>query len=263
VAAEGLKDMRSLKDINTELKTKKEKLIYTVVSGNYEQYEPLFRYCAEMSHPDAEVRVDKIAPKVKYHAAVERFLRRPGDHHRVYITDVDLFFLPGPLWEYHEGRMAQTGLCFSNSPRRREALGNVRLTGLHMATQEWYDRTADKRAEYADMINHRRWGRGPVDDELALYRICEPIGIPPKEPLIQRHFGIHVGVVRNTRIMGREYIDDALQWRITPDDAKMWADLVDTEECRRCINEIIDPRVRAPIELVATWCRDLAQQVCK
>jgi len=212
-----------------------KRLIYTAASGWYTAYAPVFEYCCRRSYPDADVHVDIIDDRPeKYYAACYRLLNHPGgDYDEVYVTDVDMMHVPmSPgLWQYHEQRMAHSHLCYSNSPRKGEERGPERLTGLHFATPEWYQRTYDQRDHYLNLLEKGLIGKQRYDDELTLMKVCREsgVGIPPRERLIGRHFGIHLGTIRCYATHSDRARESQLRIRVTHDQAEAWNDIVDSD----------------------------------
>ncbi len=239
--------------------------IWTAVSGWYEAYEPLFRFCANRAYPDVQVFVEVLHnARSQFFAACARLLQAVQGYDRVYVCDVDLMHVPlqPDLWEYHELRMQATGLPFSNSPRGKEPHGKDRLTGLHMATPEWYEKTKDARAHEIHRLFAGEIGNGRFDDELALMRVCRASGfpVPPKEPLVPRHFAVHLGTLRAYQTHNRPARETALRRRITPEMATKWNETIDSEgfpeaaqeSCRGC------PQIAEQLERLELYTRKLS-----
>jgi len=240
------------------------RLVYTAATSWYRAFAPIFKWCVNYSYPEADVRVEIISGiRPPFYAACLRFLQAPSqEYDEVYVTDIDMFHMPlSPgLFEYHEERMRKTGLCYSNSPRSgKEPCGPDRLTGLHFATQEWYDQTSVARVSALQRLNDGDLGNGRFDDELMLMQICKDSGleIPPREKLIKRHFGIHGGTVRCYENHTRNTRESQLRQRITPDMATMWNQMVDEPGFQEAAREScsMSPRVAFQLEQIELFTR--------
>lgn len=236
--------------------------IYTTASGEYVHYAPYFEYCARRAYPKANVRVDILDNiPCPYYAACYRLLNEvPGQH--VYITDVDMMLLnPPDMYEFHTDMMSKTGLPYSNSPRRKEFRGAERLTGLHFCTSEWYSKTASVRRWYMEQLNRGEIGKGRFDDELMLMSMAKEVGlaIPPGQRLINLHFGIHLGTIRAYRHKSRETLRHQLNMRITPQRAREWCNVMDSNGFG-AVPKPTDRKIREEFSILEAYCRQRARQ---
>jgi hypothetical protein len=159
-------------------------------------------------------------PRNRYNTIALRFVVPPENYEGydyIYVTDIDLFF----MWEnvpfdlYSEQQMLRNKMCYFNSTRNKHHYqGTKSLSGLHFATQEWFEKTEKERASYYDLLESGLVGTFRELDGQMLYRMCERsgVGIPPKTNLIKLHHGIHLG-----------------SFRLFPDDQKKWEDRISHE----------------------------------
>jgi len=250
----------------------KKLLIYTAASGIYLDYAPLFTYMVKSQYPEYDVDVTKIvSPPATYSAACYRLLVNPAEmtgHEYVYITDVDMMILreePGIL-EFHTAEMESTGLCYSNSIRKKhsEPQGDDRMTGLHFATAEWYRRTQDVRSRYFHAVDSGEFGNGRFDDELILKSVCEKsgVGIPRRFPLIARHHGIHLGTIRGYINHTRETMKHQLRYRINPAKARQWITMHEDKRFREICRLTAEKNrvIGKELEILYTFCMGLRNE---
>jgi hypothetical protein len=129
------------------------------------------------------------------------------------------------LMEFHLKEMENSGLCYSNSPRKSEPMGDKRMTGLHFCSQKWYRKTQEARDMYFHMLENGEIGNGRFDDELALMKVVKSskIDVSPRfTPLVQRHHGIHMGTFRSYKSHTKQKLNEQLRMRISPEQARQW-----------------------------------------
>jgi hypothetical protein len=167
-------------------------------------------------------------PRYKYNTISLRFVVPPENYvgyDYIYVTDVDMLM----MWEnvpfdlFHEQEMMKTGLCYSNSIRNKHHyMGSKSLSGLHMATQQWLEKTEKERQRYYDLLESGLVGLEREADGWILYNMCERsgVGIPPKFNLIKRHHGTHLGSFR--------LFDDPKKWsdRVPMEFRLQWLSLL-------------------------------------
>jgi len=224
----------------------------------YIGYFDLWKYCVEKSYPGTLSHCTVLEKTTTtYEAAVLRLLEdscQIADY--VYTTDVDIMHLPCEnIIEYHNNRMAATGLCYSNTPRKKEYLGSQRLTGLHFASREWYHKTKNIREMYLHMLAQGEIGNGRFDDELVLMKVCKEsgLGIPPTEPLINRHGGIHLGTFRNYYSHSKNKQNQQLRMRINYQQAECWLKFYDDPEFKKIVADTAKKSRVIKEELVALY----------
>ena len=143
-------------------------LITTVVDAKYMAFAPMFVYCCRQAYPEYDVKIilrDKCLylldcetvlefqgfPRYLYNTIALRFvvpLENYDGYDYVWITDIDIMMMreDPQLANVHEKQMVETKMCYSNSLRNKDHyLGSKSLSGLHFATQEWFDRVEPER----------------------------------------------------------------------------------------------------------------------
>lgn len=249
-------------------KCMKKLLIYTVASGHYLDYTALWEYCIAHSYPEYDFESLEIKdPKTLYFAACYRLLHQPTTQHDyVYITDVDMMILreeSPSLLEFHLGEMENEGLCYSNSPRKKEYLGPQRLTGLHFASKEWYEKTIQERSSYLRLLSEGKFGENAIDDELMLMLICKNAGlsIPITKQLASRHHGIHLGTLRHYQYKrhSKNTRNQQLGLRISPKQAEQWLNFYNDKEFVKIVNAVSKKNREIKLELqrLYSFCRRL------
>lgn len=243
-------------------------LIFTTVSkGHYEDYVPLWMYCISKSYPEYDsisITLEVDTKVAQYAASVYRFLcRPPTEHPYVYINDVDMMVLRESISivDFHTAEMRETGLCYSNTPRRREYLGTSRLTGLHFVNQEWYPRTSKQRELYENMLKNGEIGNSRFDDELVLMKIARESGlkIPKPRQLLNRHHGIHLGTIRSYVNRTNQTINAQLGMRITPEYAQQWIAFYDDPDFQTIVKVISEKNrtIKNELTILYAFCRRL------
>jgi hypothetical protein len=235
--------------------------IFAVYDEAYLGYAEMWRFCIRRAYPECAVNcmMETATGKPKWYAACKRLLITPPMYggEDVYVTDIDMMILPEipTLYNFHHSEMIETGLCYSNTPRNNvdELYSRDRLTGLHYATKEWYDRTAEARKKYLEQLEAGRVGTQRIDDELILMKVCQEsgLGIPPKHNLIKRHHGIHVGIIRAYFNHGIPIIRTKMKTRISPEMAHKWQAVVMFEpEYPKIISRIADKRIKREFDIL-------------
>jgi len=238
--------------------------IFTAVSGAYIYYAPLFRFCSELSYPGVDVVIHTLDDSpTPFFAAVCRLLYEVDGYDEVYVTDADMIHLPTiDLFRYHRERMEATGLCYSNSPRGHEHRGAERLTGLHFCTKEWYKRTKKSRTALMEKALRGEIGGSRFDDELALMQVAveSGVGIPPRERLIGRHMGAHLGTIRCYLSHGIREVESQLRVRVTVEQAEAWNDIVDMPKFREMVRGVCEksPMIAEQLEVLERFTRKWA-----
>ena len=226
-------------------------LITTVVDAKYMAFAPMFVYCCRQAYPEYDVKIilrDKCLylldcetvlefqgfPRYLYNTIALRFvvpLENYDGYDYVWITDIDIMMMreDPQLANVHEKQMVETKMCYSNSLRNKDHyLGSKSLSGLHFATQEWFDRVEPERRRYYDLLQRGLVGLYREYDGVMLYRMCERSGVrlPGKYKLIKRHGGIHLGSFR--------LFDDKEKWadRIPMDFRIGWLRLMEKQAFR-------------------------------
>lgn len=216
------------------------RLIYTECNGWYSEYRSVFQHFASRAYPDAYVYVvdhgDNELP-CEYYSACSRLLmdRSSNDlgdnlfasYDSVYVTDIDMLLLPGEdLFSYHESMIKKTDLPYNNTRRYGEPFAETRLTGLHYATRGWYEQTTLARAKYNTKLQCGEIGNDRFDDEKILFNVVKEsgLGLPPMQPRVRLHFGIHLGTLRAYRYKSRETLNSQLKMRISPVQARAYLD---------------------------------------
>jgi hypothetical protein len=195
-----------------------------------------------------------------------RFLREFGFKY-VYITDIDMMICPEipTLLDFHLKEIKETGLCYSNTPRWKEPMGDNRMTGLHFVTKEWWRQTEIASAHELDRLVKGEIGGCKCDDELMLMRIIKASGLPvaDRRPLIPRHHGIHLGTLRDYRKMTLQARRNAVHRRIGMEKAAYWLGLIKTPEYGRIFSEIKKTDKQATWELteLEKFCHQITGQL--
>ena len=243
--------------------------IYTAASGDYLNYLPLWIYSVKKSYPTCNASYDTFSsPRSQYYAACFRLLTEIHDTDFVYINDADIIMLKEEptLFEFHTAQMKEDDLCYSNSPRTSEYLGDKRLTGLHFCNQEWYKETRDIRVKYLHMLESGEIGNGRFDDELTLMKVAKQSGLkipPPRKPLTARHHGIHLGTLRAYRNHSRGRINQQLRIRISPAQAKQYLQYYDDANFQVVLQKVCkrSRAIKWELETLYAFCRRAEKEV--
>jgi hypothetical protein len=240
-----------------------EKLtIFTMYNDKYVDYLNIWLFCIRKSYPTYESLAIKGISK---NVGLERFIVWPIKEGDVYITDVDMMILQEvpDIYLFHHEEMKLSGLPYANTPRNNdEPEADRRLTGMHYATQKWYEITELQRKAAAQMLEVGVIGNRSIDDEICLKNIClnSGLGIPPKRPIIPRHPGIHMGTFRNYQHLGRQRLRTELERRISPTKARKWLEIIEDPEGRRIIRDIKDLVIKKEFELLEWFCWSHSKQ---
>lgn len=235
-------------------------MIYTAASGAYVGYAEIWKYCVSRAYPDCQVRCDILHDaRTPYYAACYRLLYNPDEtQDYIYVTDVDMIILreQPTLKEFHLKEMRQSGLCYSNTRRKKEVMGDKRITGLHFASQEWYAKTKNVRALYMHAIDNGEFGNGRFDDELILNQImvkCK-MAIPVISALVKRHHGIHLGTVRAYINHPAAKLKQQLRMRITKKQSEQFVILFEEHAFRSLVIRAA-PVIRHEMMTVYAFCK--------
>lgn len=237
-------------------------LIYTAASGHYKGYAEIWKYFVRVAYPECDLQCDMLnlePDQCQYYAACYRLLNCPDKSQDcIYTTDVDMIILreSPTIREYHYIEMAASGQPYSNTVRNKEPLGDKRMTGLHFAMREWYERTEKIRHQYLHMLANNEIGRGRFDDELILMQVCQKskMTIPFHRNLVGRHHGIHLGTVRAYINHSRERLDTELRMRINKEKAAQFVGLWDG---MRDLLLRTSPVIKNEMQIVYSFCRRL------
>jgi hypothetical protein len=193
--------------------------IMTIVSGDYQWYAPMFRYCIKKEFPDVTPLVygnalsasdgsiistaesDKSChfPTDGYTTAAMRFVFSTPElesFDAVLITDIDMLMMaePTPLAQQHLVSMRRNSLqCFDNYISGMTE-GNERCPGVHFVTKDWWEATREARAKYAKELMEKG-ARAWWWDEAMLLKIIRESRLPDpsRVPNMWAMHGIHIG----------------------------------------------------------------------
>lgn len=179
--------------------------IFTVASGDYRAFVPMFKYCAERACPNSTVIVHE-AEYWPNEAAAMRFLlnesepeydKALSDYDQVLIEDVDVMMTDrNALDERFDHLIDNRLLCYSNICNDP---GNC--PGVHFVTSAWWEHTKKAREEELENLFHMTTLGSDVPkgyDERMLYRLIANSNLPlPPVGIISCH-GIHLGAWRTT-----------------------------------------------------------------
>lgn len=226
--------------------------IYTVASGLYQWYIPLFVNCIEREYPEYDIKViiqgicelpqelmrhcvidgninDKYGNNV-YTTACIRHLE--GEQHlrgynNVLITDADVMIMrESPTLDLqHIRSMTDNGLgCYDNYI---STAGKV--SGVNFIRPQWWDLTRAARVKYADQIakaNKVAWDY----DENMLYGIIKDSGLQmnTKTKNMWNIHGLHFGKWRKT-----------LSWCVQPQADAMQTNYIEKLKSDKQFNELV------------------------
>jgi hypothetical protein len=242
-----------------------EVLIYAVVEGRYKNYADLFKFCCKRAYSQYDVQVEEIKTPLPNGAACWRFCTTIPGYQYVYITDIDMMICPEKptLLEYHLKEIAETGLCYSNTPRWKEPMAENRMTGLHFVTSQWWGVTERERFFNAENVMHGKIGNLKCDDELMLMRIIKGSGLPvaARRPLVQRHHGIHLGVLRDYKKETLQRLRNAVMWRVGVEKAVYWLGLIKEPGYQEIYKKLAhtDSQIIQELKLLEKYCRQIAR----
>jgi hypothetical protein len=189
--------------------------IYTVVSGDYKWWIPLFRQRIKKEIPEAiiEVRVrsgDDNYPEDGYTTAAMRFLDSPligRECDYCLITDIDILMMaetPGLVFQHMRELTKHDLECYSNYYSHRTGQDD-KVPGVHFVTRDWWQATLNARLRYTDDLAEHgshswEW------DEVMLGRIIRESGLPspPHEQFLWFNHGVHLGDWRRSILEKRQ-----------------------------------------------------------
>jgi hypothetical protein len=136
------------------------------------------------------------------------------------------------------------------------------MAGLIYVTQEWYEKTKDKRSQFLEELTSGKIGNGRYDDEKMLKRICAEsrLQISPKRPLIRRHHGIHLGIIRNYCMYGKSRLRSEMQLRVSPAQARQWNKISAMDEYQDIKKRIDDKKIHLEYDFMDDFCRSHGKQ---
>ena len=201
-----------------KIKNHGELTIYTVVTGSYVWYIPMFIYAMRKAYPnqklhiiadtddkevlslDGVLRVPMIHSEDSGHrAACTRFLfdddvLTGSDY--VLITDIDMMFHKEELSivDQHMLDLRKNGLsCYSNCTTNGD-----RCPGVHFVTKDWWKATEDAREKEADKLSELEVVPWDYDEQM-LRRIIIKSGLktPPAGQNLWAFHGVHIGEYRH------------------------------------------------------------------
>lgn len=241
----------------------------TVIDEAYEDYLPLFLYCAMKAYPDYEVRIFRRGqtpfegfPEYPYNTIALRFVVPKEYYHGmdwVYVTDIDMMIMPEPvaLHGFHLNEMHETGLCYSNSLRNKHHYAGCQsLTGLHFADMQWFEWTETQRMFYYGVLKNGVVGTYREYDGVMLYRMADKsrVGLPGKYKLYKRHHGIHLGSFRLYKNDPKR--EEKLYQRITRDYARKWLKYYTDPNFKKLIEQANEnPTIRQQLAELYNVCR--------
>lgn len=192
--------------------------IFTVVTGSYVWYTPMFLFMLRKAYPEYTARiltdsddteiltqtgVEKCMPfgrmvDAGYRAACKRFLfsdeiLRSFDY--VLITDIDIMIIreANSIVDQHMLSLRKNNLeCYDNYTANGD-----RCPGVHFVTRDWWNRTKTARAEEANAIERQEIVEYDYDERM-LKRIIGYSGlpIPSARANLWAHHGEHLGAWR-------------------------------------------------------------------
>jgi len=211
-----------------EIGTDGKLCVFTVVSGDYQWYAPLFVYQAQRAYPDADIKIllrgertlhsdlmgcvaeidageysDRWHERVPgWTTAALRFAHFDSllaDYDYVLITDVDMMHraeTPSMVEQRLVDMLQHELRCYSNYVSSNVD-GGPRLPGVHFVTREWWPARAEARACELDSLR-RHGARSYCHDELMLYRIARDSGLPVQDKKLNLWgmHGLHLGDIR-------------------------------------------------------------------
>lgn len=205
--------------------------IFTIVSGWYQWYVPMFLYMMKKELPAAvplvyirgEVTLSKEwADQCKRSEVLEDF---PNDGYTtaalryvfsdseiqsfdyVHITDSDMMLMAETpdLINQHCRHMGRFGLqCYDNYVSA-VVNGMPKCPGVHFVTKEWWDKTDVARKDFRTDL--KKEGSNSWDwDEIMLGEIIKRSGLPLcEDPILWAHHGVHLGDWRRRLQKGHQY----------------------------------------------------------
>lgn len=228
----------------------KDLLIFTVAEGRYQNYAEMWELSLSKAYPEYDthiLRLDTDNRLPRYYGACIRYLfdhLRFHEYKYLYIGDIDMMIVreSPTILEFHKKELDETGLCYSNTQRGRETMGQARLTGLHFVDNDWWWRlTFDARAKWYNRLVFGNIGHSPIDDELMLMQIVKDSGFglpPPRRDLIERHHGLHLGTVRAHEKESHQALREAIRIRVDKDKAVKWQEIVGSYEYAKILDRI-------------------------
>ena len=209
--------------------------IFTIVSGPYQWYIPMFLYCIKkelpFAHPLVYIRGENLLPEPwrsecreeddlnkfptglrsdGYRTAALRFVYSNPELEAfdyALITDCDMLMMTETpdFVNQHMRAMGRTGLSCYDNYISGYSCGRPKCPGVHFVTKDWWARTAIARETH----RNRLMTSGEVFwewDEVMLGWIIEESGLPFSTELrLWAHHGIHLGDWRRRLQMKSKY----------------------------------------------------------
>ena len=220
--------------------------LFVVVSGAYQWYVPMWRYCASRAYPEAKLaviwhgsgdsptpdpeaqelsavsfnQIDSSIPVSGPSTACLRFLIDPStitgsDCKYTLITDVDVLHRreEPDLIKQHLSNMAQNDLGAYSNYIHNQGEHLPRMQGVHFATQAWWKATAEERKIWTESLTDVP-PCDPNQDEYMLASIAINSGLKTSTGLnLWQTHGIHLGSSRGKQRPHPMMCDDMTQWR--------------------------------------------------
>jgi len=166
--------------------------LFTVVSGEYRLFVPLFKHCAQKAYPEYNFQVfehdSSFSPDM-------RFLVDPGLEGNTLIIDVDflLFREKEPIEAQRLRAMDKYGLtCYHNYQSHPK-----RCPGVHFVTNDWWQNTKTVRDTVLAEYETGKRVASKDSDEYLIYEIVAASGLPvPPQGINRWWHGIHLGAYR-------------------------------------------------------------------
>jgi hypothetical protein len=193
--------------------------VMTIFSGNYQWYAPLFidRVKKELPTADCRVyvrgtnelpgyhpcifRIEDDLSKDGYTTAALRFLysdKALEEYNYCLITDVDMLLkaeTPSIVGQHMRSIKKRGTVCYDNW-LSSEPFSVPAMPGVHFVTQEWWAKTKMVRAKHLELLGNIDANKGFDERLLGQIIIDSQIPMPPREPILWAHHGIHLGQYR-------------------------------------------------------------------
>jgi hypothetical protein len=245
-------------------------LITTIAEGRYVAYRELFLTFVRHAYPEYDSKVYTIqSPSAKYFGACQRFIHKFCEYDAykyVYITDIDMMIVreDPTLLKFHTDELAESGLCYSNTPRGNELRGFERLTGLHFVDSSWWEVTHEARTRYSTELMIEKVGNESIDDELILMKIVKESGLPlpvPKKDLVCRHHGVHLGTIRAYKKSSIQVRRNRVGIRVDTNRAKRWCETMALPEIGGILQRMrsIDRMAYDEVMEMNKFCKQLSK----
>jgi hypothetical protein len=176
--------------------------IFTVATGEYRHFVPMFRYAAEKAYPECQVIIHESDGFPNMMAAMRFIYDKQFDRFdSVLITDVDILMQRNGDSFYFDRlnflSKNQTW-CYANVSLEKDS-----CPGVHFVTREWWERTADARGEESEnLVNLTCFGDDVPKgyDERMLFRIITASGLKTPPTGLLSHYGVHLGAFRGRKL---------------------------------------------------------------